>query len=205
MQFNPLEIEGAWQVVPKTFDDERGSFREIFKSSAFEQHVGHPFDLVQANVSISNAGVIRGIHFAQIPSSQTKYVMCLRGEIIDYVVDLRLGSPTFGKWQGIHLHADQPGAVYLSEGLGHAFIALQNNSTVTYLCSAGYDPKREYGIFPTDPEIGIDWPKADTNGNPLSMVLSEKDLAAPSLPEVIDQGLLSTYMDALAFRDSLKR
>lgn len=203
MEWIPLSIEGAWRIVPQVFDDARGSFREIFKADQFRQAVGHGFHLEQANTSISQAGVIRGIHFAEVPPSQAKYVMCLEGEILDYVVDLRVGSPTFGKWEGVRLRGTDPSAVYLSEGLGHAFISLANDSTVTYLCSTGYNPQREHGVSPHDPQIGIDWPQHDVAGNPLPVIMSDKDVAAPTLAEAEQAGLLPTYEEVLAYRRSL--
>lgn len=200
MGWNPLPIEGAWQVKPETFADARGSFRELFTQTEFEAATGHPFHLAQANTSISRAGVVRGIHFAPTWPSQAKYVTCLRGAIIDYVVDLRVGSPTFGKFTSVTLEANEPGGVYISEGLGHAFIALADDTTVTYLCSTVYAPQREFGIVPTDPQIGIDWPKWTQAGEKLEMILSEKDAAAPTLAAAREQGLLPDYAEFIAQR-----
>ena len=103
---------------------------------------------------MSAAGVLRGLHFAQLPPSQAKYVTCLRGSVFDVVVDIRVGSPTFGQWDSVLLDDRTRRSVYISEGLAHGFLALQDDSTVMYLCSAGYAPGREHTIYATDPAIG---------------------------------------------------
>ena len=141
---------------------------------------GHraPLHLAQANCSVSSAGTLRGIHFAQLPPSQAKYVTCLHGAALDVVVDLRVGSPTFGQWDSVLLDDVDRRAVYLPEGLGHAFMALEDHTVVTYLCSAPYAPGREHGIHPLDPDVGIDWPTTARDGSPLAPLLSPKDDAA---------------------------
>jgi dTDP-4-dehydrorhamnose 3,5-epimerase len=140
VDITPLRIEGAWALTPRLFPDDRGVFLEWFSGSAFETAVGHSLDLRQANLSTSAAGVVRGVHFAQLPPSQAKYVTCVAGAVLDVVVDLRLGSPTYGEWESLLLDDVDRRAVYISEGLGHAFIALADGSTVGYLCSAPYAP-----------------------------------------------------------------
>ena len=134
--------------------DPRGLFFEWFTDDEFTAMTGHPLDLRQANVSVSSAGVLRGLHFAQLPPSQAKYVTCLRGAVFDVVVDIRVGSPTFGRWDSVLLDDRDHRTIYLSEGLAHGFLALEDDSTVTYLCSAGYSPTREHTICATDPAIG---------------------------------------------------
>jgi dTDP-4-dehydrorhamnose 3,5-epimerase len=203
MEFRELSIAGAWEITPKQFGDARGTFLEAYKATAFEEEVGHPLDLRQANSSVSAAGVLRGIHFAQLPPSQAKYVMCPRGAVLDVVVDIRVGSPTFGQWDSVLLDDVDRRAIYLSEGLGHAFYSLEDDSTVVYLCSAPDAPGREHGVHPLDPEIGIEWPTTDRAGNPLTPLLSDKDAAAPSLKEAAAQGLLPTADEAAAFTASL--
>lgn len=138
---------------------------------------------------MSSAGVLRGLHFAQVPPSQAKYVTCVRGAVFDVVVDIRVGSPTFGQWDSVLLDDTEHRTIYLSEGLGHGFLALQDNSTVMYLCSAEYNPQREHTICATDPALGIDWPLVD--GAPPT--LSDRDAAAPSLDDVRASGLLPTW------------
>ncbi len=203
MQWEELGIEGAWLVTPKMFEDERGFFAEAFKAEEFEKAVGHPFHLRQANMSVSKAGVVRGIHYADVPPSQAKYVSCTRGAIIDYIVDIRVGSPTFGKSVSVLLDSARPRFVYISEGLGHALCALEDGSTVNYLVSEPFNPGAEHGVQPLDPTLGIEWPKEDLHGNPIELLLSPKDTAAPSLTDAVEQGLLPTYEDCVSYRRSL--
>ena len=101
---------------------------------------------------------MRGIHYADVPPSQAKYVTCVRGAVLDVIVDIRVGSPAFGRYDAVRLDDDERAAVYLSEGLGHAFVALTDDATVVYLCSEVYSPTREHGITPPDPDLGIEWP-----------------------------------------------
>ena len=138
--------------------DERGAFLEWFKDPVFTEAVGHRLDLVQANASVSAKGVLRGIHFADVPPGQAKYVTCVKGSVLDVIVDIRVGSPTFGQWTSVLLDDRDRRAVYLSEGLGHGFCSLEDGSTVVYLCSEGYNPSGEHEVHPLDPAIGIEWP-----------------------------------------------
>jgi dTDP-4-dehydrorhamnose 3,5-epimerase len=195
-----LAIPGAWEITPQIHTDSRGLFFEWFTDAAFTEFAGHPLDLKQANCSVSSAGVLRGVHFAQLPPSQAKYVTCLRGSVFDVVVDIRVGSPTFGKWDAVVLDACDRRSVYISEGLGHAFLALDDDSTVMYLCSASYAPGREHTINALDPEVNIAWPVV--HGEP---ILSDRDRAAPTLAQVQETGLLPTWDDARAFIDDLRR
>lgn len=204
MQITPLSIEGAWKVVPQQHTDERGTFLEWFAGSSFEQATGQRLDLAQANISTSSAGVVRGVHFAQLPPSQAKYVTCPSGAVLDVVVDLRVGSPTFGRHETVVLDDVDRVALYLSEGLGHAYMALSDGAVFAYLCSAPYAPGREHGVSPLCPELAIDWPTTDRQGRPVTPLMSPKDLAAPTLSQAHEQGLLPTYEDALAFRDQLR-
>ncbi|MBD0323475.1 MAG: dTDP-4-dehydrorhamnose 3,5-epimerase family protein, partial [Aldersonia sp.] len=158
MQIRELAIAGAWEFTPKQFGDDRGVFLEWFKSSAFEEAVGAPLRLQQANCSVSAAGVLRGIHYTDSPPGQAKYVTCVKGAFLDVVVDLRPDSPTFGKWDSVLIDDVDRRAVYLSEGLGHAILALEDGSTVMYLCSIEYTPELDHDIDALDPAIGIDWP-----------------------------------------------
>jgi dTDP-4-dehydrorhamnose 3,5-epimerase len=204
MQYRELSVPGAFEITPKQFGDARGLFLEAFKADAFREAIGHEFDLRQANCSVSAAGVLRGIHFADVPPSQAKYVQCLRGAVLDVVVDLRVGSPTFGRWDSVLLDDVDRRSIYLSEGLGHAFLSLEDDSTVMYLCSAGYAPEREHGIHPLDPAVGIDWPTTARDGSPLNAQLSEKDEKAPTLAEAESDGLLPTLEDVEKYVASLR-
>ena len=187
MQTRPLTIDGAWEFTPKTFGDDRGVFLEWFKADVFAETVGQPFTVAQANQSVSARGVLRGVHFALVPPSQAKYVYCPRGAVLDVIVDIRVGSPTFGQWDAVQLDDVDRRAVYLSEGLGHAFVSLADGSAVTYLCSTGYNPGKEFGTHPLDPDLALPWP-AD-----IEPILSEKDAAAPTLAEAAEQGILPSY------------
>jgi len=190
-------IEGCWEFTPVLRPDDRGVFLESFKASAFEEVVGHPFDLQQMNISVSRAGTVRGVHFADVPPGQAKYVQCFDGRILDVVVDVRVGSPTFGQWDAVELTADQRNGLYLAEGLGHAFCALTDSVTVGYLCSEPYAPTREHGITPVDPALALPWPA-------MELLLSPKDEAAPTLAEAIEQGLLPDYAECTAFIEELR-
>jgi dTDP-4-dehydrorhamnose 3,5-epimerase len=198
------KIPGAFAVTPQQHRDDRGLFLEWFRSDRFVETAGHPFTIAQANCSVSAAGTIRGIHFAELPPSQAKYVTCPVGAILDVVVDIRVGSPTFGQWDAVLLDDVERKALYLAEGLGHAFMALADNTVVNYLCSAPYAPGREHGIHPLDPGIGIDWPAIARDGAPLTPSLSPKDEAAPRLADLADTGVLPTYAATQAFVDSLR-
>ncbi len=193
MQIRQLDIAGAWEITPQLYADARGLFFEWLTDRGFTSFAGHRLDVRQANCSVSAAGVLRGLHFAQLPPSQAKYVTCLSGSVFDVVVDIRVGSPTFGHWDSVLLDDRDHRSVYLSEGLAHGFVALQDNSTVMYLCSAEYNPQREHTIAATDPALAIDWP---TEHN---LVLSDRDAAAPTLDEVRAAGLLPSWDETRTF------
>lgn len=197
MDYRELKIPGAWEITPRQFGDHRGVFLEWFKEPGFSDAVGRTLDLQQANCSVSAAGVLRGIHFADVPPGQAKYVTCAKGAVLDVVVDLRAGSPTFGQWDSVLLDDVDRRAIFVSEGLGHAFLSLEDGSTVMYLCSTGYNPEREHEVSPLDPGIGIDWPVAGPDGTPLQWALSDKDLAAPTLRQALDAGLLPVYREGI--------
>ncbi|MBN2176311.1 MAG: dTDP-4-dehydrorhamnose 3,5-epimerase [Demequinaceae bacterium] len=203
MQYRELEITGAWEITPRQFGDPRGVFLEWFKEGPFEEEVGHRFALAQSNMSVSAAGVVRGIHFADVPPGQAKYVTCVKGAVFDVVVDIRVGSPTFGRWDAVILDDADRRAVYLSEGLGHVFLSLEDGSTVVYLCSTVYDPAREHGVHPLDSTIGIRWPDQARDGSSLTPILSEKDAVAPTLAEARSAGLLPVFADVREYRRSL--
>ena len=204
MEYRELSVPGAWEITPKQFGDPRGVFLEWFKAGKFEEALGHPLDLQQANMSVSSAGVLRGIHFADTPPGQAKYVTCPKGAVLDVVVDIRVGSPTFGHWDSVLLDDTDRRAIYLGEGLGHGFMSLEDDSTVMYLCSTGYSPGREHGIHPLDPEVAIAWPTTARDGSPLTPLLSDKDLVAPTLSEAADQGLLPTVEQVSAHLEALR-
>jgi dTDP-4-dehydrorhamnose 3,5-epimerase len=200
MNVRELGIQGAWEITPAIHGDSRGMFFEWLKDSGFSSFAGHRLNVKQANCSVSAAGVLRGLHFAQVPPSQAKYVTCVAGSVFDVVVDIRVGSPTFGQWDSAVLDDKDRRTIYISEGLAHGFLALQDNSTVMYLCSEEYNPQREHTICATDPALAIDWPLV----NGAAPSLSDRDAAAPSFEEVRASGLLPTWEDTQAFIDSLR-
>jgi len=191
-------IEGVWLFTPILHPDDRGVFLESFKGSSFADALGHSFDLQQMNISVSKQGTVRGIHFADVPPGQAKYVQCFDGRILDIVVDIRVGSPTFGQWEAVELDSDSRRGLYLAEGLGHAFCALTESVTVGYLCSEPYAPTREHGINPLDPDLALPWP----DGN--ESMLSPKDAAAPSLAEAVESGLLPDYAKCVRWQETLR-
>jgi dTDP-4-dehydrorhamnose 3,5-epimerase len=187
-----LTISGAYAYTPRAHGDDRGSFHEWFRRDLLEE-TGHSFGLAQANCSVSARGVLRGVHFADVPPGQAKYVTCVRGAILDVVVDLRVGSPTFGRHEALTLDPGNRRCLYIAEGLGHAFMALADDTMVMYLCSEQYAPQREHGVHPLDADLGIGWPED------IAPILSPKDAAAPTFAEAEKSGLLPDYQECLAF------
>ncbi|MER6576407.1 dTDP-4-dehydrorhamnose 3,5-epimerase family protein [Nonomuraea sp. NPDC001023] len=185
---DPLDLAGARLFSPRIHGDHRGSFLEWFKRDELDR----PMEVAQANCSTSFKGTLRGVHFSSVPPGQAKFVTCVSGKVLDVVVDVRTGSPTFGRSVTVELDDRRRQAVYLAEGLGHGFFALSDTATVVYLCSTPYTPKMEHGIHPLDPALGIAWPAG------IEPVLSEKDAAAPTLAQAAEQGLLPSYADCLA-------
>ena len=192
MEIRELAVRDAYAVDLVPHGDARGRFTEWYRADVLTGAVGHGLPLAQANHSVSGRGVLRGVHFALVPPGQAKYVYCPAGKVLDVIVDIRVGSPTFGVHDAVLLDSEQPRAVYLAEGLGHAFVSLADASSVTYLVSTGYSPGREFGVHPMDPELDLPWP-AD-----VEFELSAKDLAAPTLAQARDQGLLPTMEQCAA-------
>jgi dTDP-4-dehydrorhamnose 3,5-epimerase len=187
MQVRELAVIGAFEFTPVQHGDDRGVFLEWFKMDMLRNAVGHPLELAQANLSVSRAGTLRGIHFADVPPGQAKYVSCPAGAILDFVVDVRVGSPTFGVVDVVRLDAVDRRAVYLSEGLGHGFLSLQDGSTLTYLCSTGYAPGREHAVNPLDPALALQLPSGS------ELLISDRDAAAPTLAQAMADGVLPTW------------
>ncbi|WP_250562419.1 dTDP-4-dehydrorhamnose 3,5-epimerase [Sphaerisporangium fuscum] len=193
-----MAIEGAYVFTPVIHGDDRGTFLEWYRQDGFAGAVGHSFRLAQANCSVSRRGTLRGVHFADLPPSQAKYITCVSGEVLDVVVDIRVGSPTFGTWESVVLDDRTRKGVYIGEGLGHAFMALSEQATVVYLCSEPYSPTREHEISALDPALGIAWPAG------VEPLLSAKDAAAPTLAEAEAKGLLPRYADCRAYYAGLR-
>lgn len=198
MQIRELSIRDSYEITPVKRSDERGIFLEWYRFDLLEQAVGHSLNLRQANTSVSKRGVVRGIHFADLPPGQAKYVTATHGAVLDFVIDIRVGSPTFGQWDTVRLDTDDRKAIYLGEGLGHAFVALTDDATVSYLVTDTYNADREHGINPLDPEVGLTFP-AEAG----ELLLSPKDTEAPGLSEAASLGLLPTWEETRRFYDSL--
>lgn len=192
MRVRELSIAGVFEFSPKSFGDNRGVFTAPFQGDVFAEAVGHPLTLGQTNHSVSARGTIRGVHFADTPPGQAKYIYCPRGSMLDVIVDIRTGSPTFGEWVSVALDAHSYKAVYVPEGLGHGFVALEDDTAMSYLCSTGYNPGAERGITPLDPALDLPWPAS------LEPILSEKDAKAPTLAEAEAAGMLPSYAACMA-------
>jgi dTDP-4-dehydrorhamnose 3,5-epimerase len=191
MTFTSLSIEGSWIFSPDKFPDERGSFHEVFQLPTLSDTLGFGFEVKQVNQSVSKAGVIRGIHWADVPPGQAKYVFCSKGAIWDFVVDIRLGSPTFGQWAAAEVTADNGKCVLISEGLGHLFLSLEDDTVVNYLCSEPFSPKTEREINPLDKDLAIPF-ESFMPGERL--LLSPKDKASPTLQEAQAAGILPLFV-----------
>jgi dTDP-4-dehydrorhamnose 3,5-epimerase len=185
MELTPLGIEGVWLAESPVWNDDRGFFREWFKSTDVKNATGRDFGIEQANISLSSRGTLRGIHYSIAPGGQGKWITCVSGSIKDVIVDIRSESPTFGDWIGVELSGDSGKAVFISEGLGHGFLALQDNTAVAYLVSTPFSPRDEFEINPLDEEMGINWGMSITE-----LKISGKDKSAPTLSERFNEGKL---------------
>ena len=180
MKVIPLAIVGAWIIELPAYSDDRGIFREWFKSEELKENGVPPFEVRQANTSISKRGVIRGIHYSAELNGQTKLVTCTSGSLFDVIVDLRPESKTYGDHLEVELSANMGKCIYISSGLGHGFQALEDNSVITYLLDKEYSPIDEFGINPVDPNLKIKWPLVD-------FLMSEKDRTSANFRR-IDKG-----------------
>jgi dTDP-4-dehydrorhamnose 3,5-epimerase len=185
MKLTPLAIEGAWLAESPIWSDDRGFFREWFKSADVKSATGRDFGIEQANISLSSKGTLRGIHYSIAPRGQAKWITCVSGSINDVIVDIRPDSKSFGQWIEVELSGDSGRAVLISEGLGHGFVALEDNTAVAYLVSTPFSPSDEFEINPLDEKIGIKW-----GMNFSELKISEKDRIAPTLAERLVEGKL---------------
>lgn len=185
MDLTPLEFEGAWLAESPIWSDGRGFFREWFKLDDLKNATGRDFGIEQANISLSSRGTLRGIHYSIAPRGQAKWITCVTGSIKDIIVDIRPDSKSFGQWLEIELSGDCGKAVLISEGLGHGFLALEDNTVVAYLVSTPFSPEYEFEINPLDEKIGINW-EIDLR----ELKISEKDRKAPTLSDRFAQGKL---------------
>jgi dTDP-4-dehydrorhamnose 3,5-epimerase len=181
MDLTPLSIEGAWLAESPVRKDDRGIFREWFKREEIELKTNFDFSAAQANISVSNKGVIRGIHYSVASEGQAKWITCVSGSILDVVVDLRPNSPTYKKIEYVNLNGDDGRSLLISNGLGHGFLSLEENSTIAYLLSSRYSPENELEVVPTDTDLRINWYLQLVGGS--GLILSTKDAHAPTLKE----------------------
>ena len=199
MQIRELTIPDSYELTPVQRADDRGVFLEWYRHDLLADVVGHSLDLRQANTSVSRRGVVRGVHFADVPVGQAKYVTVTHGAVVDYVVDIRVGSPTFGQWDSVRLDDVDRRAIYIAEGLGHAFVALTDEATVSYLVSDTYHAEKEHGVDPLDSDVALVFPEEAGE-----LLLSPKDTEAPSLSDAAASGLLPTWEDMRRYYDSLR-
>jgi dTDP-4-dehydrorhamnose 3,5-epimerase len=180
MTFTEMKIKGAWVHTPKVWPDERGIFHEVFKLSQIEQQLGRTFTVKQVNQSTSAKGVIRGIHFTDSPEGQAKYVSCPKGSLWDVVVDLRPESPTYGQWDAALLTSENRLSVFISEGLGHGFLSLEDGTVANYLCSSEFNPEADKTFSPLSENLAISFKQIGSEHGINQFVLSPKDSEAPS-------------------------
>ena len=188
MDISPLGIKGAFFISNSKHEDSRGEFVEWFRADKIQDETGLVFRTIQANLSVSAAGSLRGIHYADVPPGQAKYITCVSGAILDYIVDIRTGSPTFGQWEAVSLTAENRNAVLIDVGLGHAFVALEPDTTVSYLVTDHFKPESEHAINPLDAELGLEFPLPQRD-----LLVSSKDQAAPGFREALGSGSLPKW------------
>jgi dTDP-4-dehydrorhamnose 3,5-epimerase len=199
VQIRPLDVPGVYELTPRLWDDERGTFLEWYRADELAQATGVSFELAQANTSVSQRGVVRGIHFADTPPGQAKHVTVTRGAVIDFIVDIRVGSPSYGSWCSVRLDDVTRKAVYIAEGLGHAFVALEDDTTVSYLVSSVYNPSIERVISPFDPTIALEFPS-----DLPELIVSDKDREAPTLDDLAQAGVLPLWSELRSFAGSFR-
>jgi dTDP-4-dehydrorhamnose 3,5-epimerase len=199
MQVRTLGVQDAYELIPETFPDHRGVYCAPFQATTLAEALGYAPVFVQVSHASSRRGAVRGPHYADVPPGQAKYAFCTQGSLLDFIVDVRVGSPTFGRCVTVPLDSTGYHAVYLAEGLAHAVVALEHGTTLTYLTTTGYNPAAEHGINPTDGDLGLAVPED------LELILSEKDRMAPTLAQALADGRLPRYEDCLAQYRRLRR
>ncbi|MBN2469662.1 MAG: dTDP-4-dehydrorhamnose 3,5-epimerase [Anaerolineae bacterium] len=181
MTFEELSLPGLLLITPRVFDDERGFFLERYNQRVFQEQGGLDLVFIQDNHSQSTRGILRGLHYQLPPFAQDKLVWVTRGEVFDVAVDLRLGSPTFGQWQGVVLSEQNKQMLLLPQGFAHGFLVLSEVADFQYKVTAPYSREFDRGIRWDDPAIGIAWPVSDP-------ILSSKDMQQPDLAEAQARG-----------------
>lgn len=179
MKFTETEIQGSWLITPIVHSDDRGEFVEIWRESQLFEFLGREFTVRQVSQSRSHKGVIRGVHYTGGPIGQAKLISCTKGSVWDVVVDLRPESKTYGKWSAEILSPTNGKMVFISEGLGHAFLALEDDTVISYLGSQEFDPKLDMGLYPLDKVLGISFDDVAKSFGISKFKLSEKDRSAP--------------------------
>jgi NDP-hexose 3,5-(Or5-) epimerase len=195
MRIEETAVPDAYRITPRLLPDERGSFHESYRYDVLAAETGHSFLPRQVNYSVSSRNTVRGLHGVSIPPGQAKLVSCVRGVVLDVVVDVRVGSPTFGRHDCTVLDARSGRGVYVAEGLAHGFVALTDDTCISYLCSTEYVPGTQLDLRAFDPELGLPWSKWLT-GDPL---LSEKDANAITVAEATERGMLPSYEQCRQF------
>ncbi|HEX6967818.1 MAG TPA: dTDP-4-dehydrorhamnose 3,5-epimerase family protein [Micromonosporaceae bacterium] len=187
VQVRESEIPGVFLVTPRPQRDLRGCFYEGFRADLLRRETGREFTVAQINYSVSRRNTVRGLHGVRNPPGQAKYVTCVRGALLDIVVDLRVGSPTFGRHVRNVLDAESGRAVLIDEGMGHGFRALTDDTCICYVLSTPYVPGTQFEIDPFDAELALPWELTEPP------VLSDKDAKAPSLAEAMTAGILPRW------------
>ncbi|MEV5595390.1 dTDP-4-dehydrorhamnose 3,5-epimerase [Streptomyces sp. NPDC052496] len=199
MKSRKLTVEGALEFTPRVFEDQRGLFVSPFQGPAFAEAADGPlFPVEQTNHSRSRRGVVRGIHFTVTPPGTAKYVYCARGAVLDIVVDVRVGSPTFGAWDTVRMDQVDFRTMYCPVGVGHAFVVLEDDTVMSYMLSSSYVPENELALDVRDPALAL--PLLDD----VEPILSERDQAAPTLAQAKAEGLLPDYARCREIEDALR-
>lgn len=189
MRVRELKVTGGFEFTPEPKQDRRGVFVAPLQDEAFTRAVGHRFPVAQMNHIVSARGVLRGVHFTTTPPGQCKYVHCARGHALDVIIDIRVGSPTFGCWDAVEMDTESYRAVYFPRGTAHAFLALTDDTVMSYLVSTPYMPEYEQAIDPFDKALDLPWP------TDMEIVRSHRDLVAVDLETAERRGMLPRYAD----------
>ncbi|GGX37440.1 dTDP-4-dehydrorhamnose 3,5-epimerase [Streptomyces malachitofuscus] len=194
-----MAVPDAYHITPHQLRDERGSFYESFRHDRLAEELGRPVPVAQVNYSVSRRSTLRGLHGTLLPPGQAKVVCVVRGAVLDIVVDLRVGSPTWGVHEANWLSAESGDTLFVAEGLVHGFLALTDDTCVSYLCSTEFVPGTQVDIDPFDPGLDLPWRLSE------APLMSRKDASAMSVAEARDTGVLARYEDCLAHYEALRR
>lgn len=187
MRISEMAVPGAYRIEPEPLMDLRGHFYESVKNSSLLAGAGWELAIRQVNFSVSRRNTLRGIHGTTVPPGQAKFITCVRGLALDIAIDIRVGSPTFGHYDITYQSPESGTAVYLPDGIGHAFLALTDDTSMCYLCSMEYEPGTMIDIDALDPDLALPWELTEPP------IRSAKDAAAPSLTQAAAAGILPTY------------